>query len=73
MLPHPNPTYSKGLVIAGHQCAHDGLAGMVVVPDRAGQARIALQHFTGDEIRQLAGADRLVHMGTGTGKTRGAA
>jgi hypothetical protein len=33
----------------------------------------ALQHFSGEEIKQLADADRLVHTGTGTGKTRGAA
>ena len=49
------------------------LAGVMVVPDRDGQGEDALQHFIGDEIKQLAGADRLAHVGTGTGKTRGAA
>jgi hypothetical protein len=46
---------------------------VVVVPDRDGQGEDALQPSTGDEIKQLATADRLVHIGTGTGKTRSTA
>lgn len=45
------------------------LAGVMVVPDRDGPGEDALQHFTGEEIKQLASADRLAHVGTGTGKT----
>jgi hypothetical protein len=35
-------TYSKGLVVVGDQGAHDGLAGVVVVPDGGGQGEDAL-------------------------------
>ena len=38
-------TYSKGSVaVVGDQRAHSSLAGMVVMPDRGGQAQDALQH-----------------------------
>jgi hypothetical protein len=36
-------TYSKRLVVVGDQRAHDGLAGVVVLPDGCSQAEDALQ------------------------------
>src|ERR1700721_2280484 len=41
---------SKGSVVVGHERAHDGLAGGVVVPDGGGEGEDALQDADGDAV-----------------------
>lgn len=43
-------TYSKGSVVVGHERAHDGLAGVPVVPDGGGEGQDSLEDTDQDAV-----------------------